>query len=118
MGAGRDMDRDLGEMQVHGVGVAEGQDETGRLAFLRADRPEDIGGLRTLIMRRRRARPSLRPASRDLVFLADPSLVGEPDLYRRTAREGRSDLVQLGGKAPFLKPSIASGSWSWCFGRV
>jgi len=28
---------------------------------------------------------------------------GNHPIYRRAAREGRSDLVQLGGKAPFFK---------------
>lgn len=110
MGARRDVKRDLGEVQVHGVGVAERQDQAGRLAFLRADCTEDVGRFVALIVRRRRACPLSRPSSRDLVFLPDPGLVLEPDFYRRVAREGRSDLVQLGGKAPFLKASIASGS--------
>ena len=47
------------------------------------------------------------PAPRDLVLLADASLVLEPYLYRRAAREGGFDLCQRGGKAPFLKASIA-----------
>ncbi len=52
VGAGRDMERDLGEVQVHGIGVAERQDEPRRLALLRADRAEDVGGLGALIVRR------------------------------------------------------------------
>ena len=55
---------------------------------------------------------------RDLVLLPDPGLVLEPYLYGRTSREGCFDLVQLGGKAPFLKASIASGSCAWCLGRA
>src|ERR1700759_341274 len=108
MGARRDVERDLFQMQVHGVGVAERQDQPRRLALLRADRTEDVGGFGALIVRRRRARSSFRPSPRDLVLLPDPGLVLEPNLYRCVAREARFDLVQLGSKAPFLKASIAS----------
>ncbi len=97
-------------MKVHGLGVAERQNEARSLALLRAYRPEDVGGLGALVMRRGRPRPALRPAPCDLVFLSDPRLVLKPDLYGRAAWEGRFDLVQLGGKAPLLKASIASGS--------
>ena len=43
LSAGRDAQCDLRQVQVHGVGVAERQDEAGRLALLRADRAEDAG---------------------------------------------------------------------------
>jgi len=43
MSAGADFARDLGEMQVHGLGVAGGQDQSSSFALLRADCPEDIG---------------------------------------------------------------------------
>ena len=99
-------------MQVQGVGVAERQYEAGRLALLRADCPEDVGRFGPLIVRCRGSRSPLRPSPRDLVLLPDPGLVLEPDLYWCAAREGRFDDVQLGGKAPFLKASIASGSWA------
>ena len=97
----RDVERDLGEVQVHSVGVAERQDQPRCLALLGADRAEDVGGLGALIVRRRGAASALRPSPCDLVLLPDPGLVLKPDFYRRAAREGRSDLVQLGGKAPF-----------------
>ncbi len=112
------MQGDLRQVQVHGVGVAEWQDEAGRLALLRADRTEDVGGFGALVVRCRGTRSPLRPPPRDLVLLPDPGLVLEPNFYRRAAREGGSDLVQLGNKAPFLKASIASGSWAWCLGRA
>jgi hypothetical protein len=116
--AGRDVERDLGEVQVHSVGVAERQDQPRRLALLWADRGEDVGGPGALIVRRRGAASALRPSPSDLVLLSDPGLVLEPDFYRCAAREGRSDLVQLGSEAPFLNASIASGSWAWCLGRA
>lgn len=118
VGAGSDVQGDLCQVQDHGVGVAERQNEAGRLALLRAYRAEDVCGFGALIVRCRGSRSPLRPSPRDLVLLADPGLVLEPDLYRCAARKGRSDFVQLGGKAPFLKASIASGSWAWCLGRA
>jgi hypothetical protein len=97
-------------VQVHRVGIAERQDKAGGLAFLWADRSEDVGRSGALIVRCRGSRSALGPSPRDLVLLPDTGLVLEPDFYRRAAWEGRFDLVQLGSKAPFLKASIASGS--------
>ena len=108
----------FGKMQRHGLGIAEGQDQTGPLAKLRADRTEDVGRFRPLILGRRWPRPASGPAPGDLVLLADAGLVLEPDLYRRALREGGFDLCQLGGKAPFLKASIANSFWAWWRGRA
>jgi len=105
--AGRDGERYFGQVQRHGLGVAEGQDETGTLAVLRADRAKDVGRLRPLILGCRRPGSALRPAPRDLVLLAYPCLVLEPDFYGRAFREGSPDLCQLGSEAPFLKASMA-----------
>jgi hypothetical protein len=82
MGFGGDGLRDFGKVQVHRIGVAKGQDQPGAFAFRRADRSENVGRGRPLIMWRRGARTPLSPAARDLVLLADPGLV--PRL-----REGR-----------------------------
>jgi hypothetical protein len=41
--ARRDVERDLCQVQVHGVGIAERQDKARRLAILGTDRAEDIG---------------------------------------------------------------------------
>jgi hypothetical protein len=43
MGAGRHGLRDLGEVQGHGLCGAAGQHQTGTLAVIRTDRPEDVG---------------------------------------------------------------------------
>jgi hypothetical protein len=43
VGSRRDGERYFYKMQRHGLGVAEGQDETGALAVLRADRGKDVG---------------------------------------------------------------------------
>ena len=80
--ARRDFGGDFGEMQIHRFDVAAGQNEAGALAFLRTDRAEDVRRGRALILRRRWPRAAFRPSSRDLVFLADARVVGEPDFYR------------------------------------
>jgi hypothetical protein len=77
--AGRDGLRDLGQVQVHRLDVAGRQDEGCAFALLRADRAEDVGRGGALVARRARARAALGPAAGDLVLLADPRLVLEPD---------------------------------------
>ena len=108
----RDGERDFGEMQRHGLGVAERQDQPGTLAKLGADRAEDIGRFRPLVLGGRWPRAAPGPAPRDLVLLADARFVLEPYFYGCPAREGGLDLCQLGGKAPFLKASSASSFWA------
>jgi hypothetical protein len=72
---------DLGEMQVHRLGIASRQDQGRALAPFRADGAEDISGGGALIAGSARAGAALRPAAGDLVLLADPSLVLEPNLF-------------------------------------
>ena len=105
--AGSHFGGDFGEVQVHRLGVAGGQDERGSLAIAGADSPEDVGGSGALIVRRRGPRSPSCPAPGDLVLLPDPGLVPEPDLYPvaidpLVAR----DRVQALGER-FLKASTA-----------
>src|SRR5215217_3582013 len=91
---------DFGEVQVHRLGVAGGQDERGS------------GGSGALIVRRRGPRSPSCPAPGDLVLLPDPGLVPEPDLYPvaidpLVAR----DRVQALGER-FLKASTAPAAWA------
>ncbi len=118
MSARVDGERDLGKMQGHRLGVAEGQNETGTLAVLRADRAKDVGRLRPLVLGRRRPGSAPRPAPGDLVLLAYAGLILEPYLYGRAFREGCPDLRQLGSKAPFLKASMACSFCAWWRGRT
>ena len=105
--ARRDLRRNLGEMQVHRLGVATRHDERGAFALLRTDRAEDIGRGGSLIAGGAWARAALGPTTSDLVLLSDPRLVGEPDLYRAGIDVFFApDLFQAGGEA-FLKSSIA-----------
>lgn len=108
MGIGGDGLGYLGEMQVHRRGVAKGQDEPRRLAFGRTDCAEDVGRLGALIVRGRRPCAAQRPTPGDLVLLADPGLVLEPDLYALAGRLADRDRRQAGGKL-FLKAAAASG---------
>ena len=105
--AGRDGLGDLGEMQVHRLGVAGRQDQGRALAVFRADRAEDVGGGGALITGRAGAGAALGPAAGDLVLLTDTSLICEPDLYLVDVdRLFLGDFVQTRGKV-FLKSSIA-----------
>ncbi len=110
--ARRDLGRDLGQVQAHRLGVAAGQDERRTLAVVRADGPEDIGRCGALIVRGAGPCPASGPAPRDLVLLADPGLVGEPEFY---VVEGDAllarDLRQAGWEG-FLKASIAPLAWA------
>jgi len=109
---GRDRARDFGKMQVHRLGVADGQDESCALALARADGAEDMGRGRALIGGRRRPRAASCPAPRDLVLLAYSGLVGKPDFYLAgidafLLRDG----LQARGET-FLKSSIAPSAWA------
>jgi hypothetical protein len=115
---GRDGLGDLGEMQVHRLGIAGGHDQGRALAFLRADGAEDVGRGGALIAGGRWASATLGPPARDLILLADARLVLEPNFYCLDidclfAR----DFIQARGKV-FLKFSIASAAWAWWRGRA
>src|SRR5262249_12132 len=95
---------DLREVQVHRFGFAGRQDQGCALAPLRAYRTEDVGGGGTLVTRCAWAGAALRPATGDLVLLADASLVGEPDFYRVAVGPLRApDFFQRHGER-FLNP--------------
>ncbi len=98
---------DFLEMLGHGLRVAPGHDEAGALALGGADRAEDVGPFRALIVRRARAGSAPSPAPGDRILLADPGLVLPPQLYGGAGRELRPDRVQL-GREGFLKSSSAA----------
>lgn len=110
---------DFSKMQAHGLRVAGWQDEGCALAVLRTDRSKDIGRGCALIVRCAGARPALRPSAGDLVFLADPRLVGEPDLYCGGLETFLArDVAESGGEFFFLNSSIAPADWAWWRGRA
>ena len=82
VGTGGDPCGDLVEMKLHGFGVAERQNEGSAGSIFGADRTEQIGRLGALIMRGSGTGALPGPAIGELVLLADPHLVLEPDLYR------------------------------------
>src|SRR6185437_207932 len=110
--ARRDLRGDLGQVQVHRLGVAARHDEGGAFALVRADRAENVGRSGSLVAWRARARSAPGPAAGDLVLLADPRLVGEPDLYvSRIDAFLAPDLFQADGQT-FLKSSMAPAAWA------
>jgi hypothetical protein len=103
---------DLGQMQVHRHSIAPRQNKGCALAALGADGAEDIGRGGALILRRTRPRAAFGPAPGDLVLLADPGFVGEPELYRpRLDALGMRDFVQ-NGRETFLKSAMAPSAWA------
>lgn len=108
MGSRRHRSGDLGQMQSHGGGIAARQNKAGGDALSRANGPEDVGRARPLIVRRRGARPALRPSAGDLVLLSDPGLVLEPDFYRLACRVPLGDVVEAGGEVFLNAASVAA----------
>jgi len=112
VGTGRDDRGDLGEVQVHRLGVAGRQDQCRALALLWADGAEDVGRGGPLITGSAGAGATLCPSAGDLVLLADTSLICEPDLYLVDVdRLFLGDFVQTRGEV-FLKSSIAFSAWA------
>ena len=66
--------------------------------MLGADRAEQIGRLRALIMDGAGSRAGPRPAIGRLILLADPHLILEPDLYRRARREVLANIRNARGE--------------------
>ena len=98
---------DFDQMQVHRVGIAEGQDQSRALALFRADGTEDIGRCGSLIPRSAWASAALGPPAGDLVLLADTSLVLEPNFYLADVdRFFNRDFIQARWEL-FLKVSMA-----------
>jgi len=95
-------------MQRHRGGVATRQDKTGAGSSCRADGTEDVGRTRPLIVRCRGSSPAPRPSPGDLVLLADPGLVLEPDLYRLARRVALGDLLEAGGEVFLNAASVAA----------
>ena len=112
MGSGRDGCGDLGEVQVHRLGVAGRHDQGCTLALLRADCTEDVGGSGPLVPRCAWTGAALGPAAGDLVLLADASLVGEPDFYRVAVE--RLGALSSSMTVPSRPPSAAGRGIPGC----
>ena len=81
MGSRCDRLGDFGQMQVHRLGIAEGQDQSRALSLLRADGSEDVGRGGALIPRRAWAGAAFGPPAGDLVLLTNARFIREPNLY-------------------------------------
>ena len=75
MGSRCDGVGDFGQMQVHRLGIAGGQDQGGSLSLLRADGSEDVGRGGALIPRSARASAALSPPAGDLVLLTNARFI-------------------------------------------
>ena len=117
MGAFLDGLGDLRQMQGHGFGIAAGQDQARGLAFAWTDGAEEPSRTGALVTRCRGPAAALGPASRDLVLLANPRFILEPDLYLFATGDLDRNLRQLGGEV-FLKIAWASRSWAGWRGRA
>src|SRR5215469_3445830 len=95
-------------MHAHRRAVAPRQHQCGAGSARWADCTEYIGRGGALIVRRGRPCPALCPPTGDLVLLADPGLILEPNLYRLArsiaSRDLRHALTEV-----FLNAVRASG---------
>ena len=94
VGALGDTTGDFFEMELHGLGVGEGQGKRGPDAAGGTNGAEQIGVVVTLIGGLARPRPALCPLPDLAVLLADAGLVLEPDLDRRRLRQA----VEMGAQ--------------------
>ena len=105
VGSWRNRLGDFGQMQVHRFDVTGGQDQSRALSLLRADGSEDVGRGGALIPWSAWASAALGPPAGDLILLADPCLVLEPNFYR-PAERGSDQVGEI-----FLNMTSASGSF-------
>jgi hypothetical protein len=118
VGTGRDDRGDLGEVQVHRLGVAGWQDQGRALALLWADGAEDVGRGGPLITGSAGAGATFCPSASDLILLADTSLICEPYFYLVAIDPLLArDFAQTRGEV-FLKSSIAPAACEWWRGRA
>src|SRR5258707_14878567 len=113
MGSGRDGWGDLGEVQVHRLGVAGRHDQGCTLALLRADCTEDVGGSGPLVPRCAWTGAALGPAAGALVFLADAGLLGEPDFYRVAVNRRLARKCPHARGGGFFKTSVVPPACAW-----
>ncbi len=114
--AGGDGRGDLGEVELHCLGVGARQHQRGTDAAGRADRPEEVGPLVARVAHRPGPRAALRPDPGERPLLADARLVLEPDLERLVPGVLRQRRRYRRGEV-FLNAAWAAGSALRCCGR-
>ena len=117
VGALGDMSGDFLEMELHGLGVGEGQRKRSPDAARGTNGAEQIGALVALIGGLARPRSSPGPLTHEAVLLADAGFVLEPDLDRRRRRQTIEMSAQR-GREVFLKASTIRSSWAGWRGRA
>ena len=109
VGALGDMGGDFLEMELHGLGVGEGQRKRGPDASGGTNGAEEIGAFVTLIGRLARPRSAPGPLTHGAVLLADAGFILEPDLDRRRGRQaiemGAQRLREILWNGPPLLPA-------------
>lgn len=107
MRTGCNIPRNLGKVEVHRIGVAFGQDESGSFSVLRRDGAEDVGRGGALIPWGGGTRSAFCPSTGDLVLLTDARFIREPDFYvARIDAFFPGDFLQACGEV-FLNSSMA-----------
>lgn len=110
VGCGADTSADLGKVDRHGFTTDPRHDDRSAHSSVRADRPEQVGGLVAVVADRRRAGTNRRPYIGQCTLLSNTGLVLEPDLDRFSCGLWREDVGYPGSEV-FLKASCASASF-------
>ena len=110
MGTPGDMAADLVEMELHGLGVCEGQRQPCSYATRRADGAEQVGALIALVGRLAGTGAPSGPLTDDAVLLPDTRFVLEPDLDRLALGQVGEVRAQR-AREVFLYASTISSSW-------
>lgn len=108
--AGCDAVADLGEVEVHHVGIGEGQHQRCACAARRADRAEQVSPAIALVARRCRSRSALGPDPGERTLLTDARLVLPPELDRLGPGVLRQRRIYEGGE---VSPKDAWRAASW-----
>jgi hypothetical protein len=112
-----DVAGDFLEMELHGLGVGEGQRKRGPDASGGTNGAEEVGAFAALIGGLARPRSTPGPLTHEAILLADAGFVLEPDLDRRCRRQA----VEMGAQRArevFLKASTICSSWAGWRGRA
>ena len=113
MRAGGDLGGDLVEMELHHLGVGEGQRQRRAFAASGTDRAEEIGVLIALIGGLAGPSSALGPLPDQAVLLADAGFILEPDLDRRSFGQ-IGEMGAQDGDEVFLKAAtIRSSCLGW-----
>lgn len=117
MSALGDVERDLVDVELHGLGVGEGQCQSRPDAARGADCAEEIGALVALVGGLDRPRAAPGPLPDEAVLLADARFVLEPDLDGLAAGYG-PDMGLERAREVFLNAWMVSPSCLGWRGRA